>query len=57
MNTGTLSARVTHEKCEGPRTRNALRFPCIADLDEVVKSVPALISIVNSTTSSPTVRK
>ena len=38
-------------------TGHVFRFPCVIDLDKVVRFTPASLLSVNSATSSPTVRK
>ena len=57
MDTGALSVRVTHEMCEGSRTKNAVRSPYVTDLGKVIRLLPASTSVANYTTSSPTVRR
>ena len=57
MNTGTLSGGVSLRNWGISRTENALRSPCVTDLDKIVRFLSWTLSLIYPVTSSPTVRE
>ena len=57
MNTGTLSGGGTLRNWGISRTENALRSPCVTDLDKIVRFLSWTLSLIYAVTSSPTVRE